>query len=262
MTEVGVPYVTADQMREVDRLAVDEFGITLLQMMENAGRALARLGRQRFLAGDARGKRVLVLAGSGGNGGGGLVCARNLHNWGADVRVLATAPPERMGDVPAHQARILETVGVPIDVAPPDVGSGGAHLPDADLVVDALIGYSLRCAPSGTAAALVRAANQHGASILALDVPTGVDSTTGEVAGDAVRADATLTLALPKEGLRAAAAAAYVGELYLADISIPAELYARPSLGIEVGALFASDDIIRLDEGGRAARARERSPRG
>ena len=241
MTDVGAPYVTADQMREVDRLAVDEFGITLLQMMENAGRALARLARQRFLAGDTRGKRVLVLAGSGGNGGGGLACARNLHNWGADVRVLATSPPERMGDVPALQRCILETVGVPIDIARSRV-----RLPDADLVVDALIGYSLGGAPSGTTATLVRAANQHRAPTLALDVPTGVDSTTGEVAGDAVRAEATLTLALPKEGLRAAAAAAYVGELYLADISIPAELYAQPSLGIEVGAPFASDDIVRI----------------
>ncbi len=241
MTDPPVPYVSADQMREVDRLAVDEFGITLFQMMENAGRALARLARERFLAGDARGKHVLVLAGSGGNGGGGLVCARNLHNWGAEVRVLATTLPERMGDVPRHQLGILETVGVPTEVA-----SGAERLPEADLIVDALIGYSLRGAPSGAAAALVRAANQHRAPVLALDVPTGVDSTTGEVAGDAVRADATLTLALPKTGLRTAAAKEYVGELYLADISIPAELYARPSLGLDVGPLFASDDIIRL----------------
>ena len=244
-------------MREVDRLAVEEFGITLLQMMENAGRALARLARERFLAGDARAKRVLVLAGPGGNGGGGLVCARNLHNWGANVRVLATAPPEEMGDVPRHQLRILDVLGVPTVVA-----TEATRLPEADLIVDALVGYSLRGAPSGAAAALVRAANQHPAPILALDVPTGVDSTNGEVAGDAVRADATLTLALPKTGLRTAAANEYVGELYLADISIPAELYARPGLGIEVGPLFASDDIIRLDEGVLARRAQGRSPRG
>ncbi len=241
MTDTAVPYVSADQMREVDRLAVDEFGITLLQMMENAGRALARLARERFLAGDARGKHVLVLAGSGGNGGGGLVCARNLHNWGAEVRVLATTLPERMGDVPRHQLGILETVGVPTEVA-----SGAERLPEADLIVDALIGYSLRGAPSGAAAALVRAANQHRAPVLALDVPTGVDSTTGEVAGGAVRADATLTLALPKTGLRAELAKEYVGELYLADIAIPPELYAEPSLGLDVGPVFAPDAIIRL----------------
>ena len=241
MTGPQVPYVTADQMREVDRLAVEEFGITLLQMMENAGRALARLARERFLAGDARGRRVLVLAGPGGNGGGGLVCARNLHNWGADVRVLATEPPEEMGDVPRHQRGILEAAGVPVAVAPQ-----AEALPEADLIVDALIGYSLRGAPSETTAALVRSANRHRAPTLALDVPTGLDATTGEAAGEAIRADATLTLALPKEGLRAAAAAEYVGELYLADISIPPELYARPGLSIALGPLFATDDIVRL----------------
>lgn len=242
MTDTTVPYVSADQMREVDRLAVDEFGITLLQMMENAGRALARLGRERFLGGDARGKRVLVLAGPGGNGGGGLVCARNLHNWGADVRVFATAPPDgQMGEVPRHQLRILDAIGVPTIVA-----TETARLPEADLIVDALVGYSLRGAPAGATATLVRAANEHRAPTLALDVPTGVDATTGEAAGDAVRADATLTLALPKTGLRTAAAAEYVGELYLADISIPAELYARPGLRLDVGPVFATDDIVRL----------------
>ena len=239
MSGIAVPYVSADQMREVDRLAVDEFGITLFQMMENAGRALARLARERFLAKDARGKRVLVLTGPGGNGGGGLVCARNLHSWGADVRVFATAPPDaRMGEVPRHQLRILDAMGVPTIVV-----KRTARLPEADLIVDALVGYSLRGAPAGATAVLVRAANEHRAPTLALDVPTGVDATTGEAIGDAVRADATLTLALPKTGLRTAA---YVGELYLADISIPPELYGRPSLGLEVGPLFASDDIIRL----------------
>ena len=239
MTDTQAPYVSAEQMREVDRLAVDEFGITLLQMMENAGRALARLARERFLAGDARGKRVLVLAGPGGNGGGGLVCARNLHNWGADVRVFATAPPEGLAEVPRHQLGVLDAIGVTTTVA-----QGAVGLPEADLIVDALVGYSLRGAPAGATAALVRAANEHRAPTLALDVPTGVDATTGEAIGDAVRADATLTLALPKTGLRAAAD--YVGELYLADIAIPPELYARPSLGIEVGPLFASGDIVRL----------------
>jgi len=78
----GVPAISVDQMREVDRLMVDEFGVTLLQMMENAGRSLAVLARDRFLGNYAGGKRVTVLAGSGGNGGGGMVCARRLANWG------------------------------------------------------------------------------------------------------------------------------------------------------------------------------------
>ena len=82
-----LPFITTDQMREVDRAMVEDYGILLIQMMENAGRNLAHLARRRFLDSDCRGRRVVVLAGSGGNGGGGLVCARHLHNWGSTVSV-------------------------------------------------------------------------------------------------------------------------------------------------------------------------------
>lgn len=234
-----VPFITTDEMREVDRAMIEDYGITLLQMMENAGRCLAHLARARFLGGDPTGRRVVVLAGTGGNGGGGLVCARRLHAWGAAVEVRSTAVPERLGEVPRHQSAILERMGVPVVVAGED-----EELPPADLLVDALIGYSLRGAPSGPAAALVRAANGHDAPILALDVPSGLDSTTGTVHEPAVRAAATLTLALPKRGLRAEGARDHVGELYLADISVPPALYA--GMGLQVGPLFARDDVIRL----------------
>ena len=95
-------------------------------------------------------------------------------------------------------------------------------------------------------ATLIRAANHHGAPVLSLDVPSGVDTSTGQVREPAIRAAATMTLALPKEGLRSQAAAAVVGELYLADVSVPPELYARPSLALSVGPIFAKDDIVRL----------------
>ena len=87
-----IPYITADQMREVDRLAIEGYGILLVQMMENAGRCLADLARDRFLEGDPRGREVLVSAGSGGNGGGGLVAARRLQTWDASVRVYSAQP--------------------------------------------------------------------------------------------------------------------------------------------------------------------------
>ena len=84
--EPSVPYLTTDQMRQVDRAMVEDYGISLMQMMENAGRNLAHLARHRFLGGDPRGHHVLVLAGPGGNGGGGLVCGRRLHNGGPPGR--------------------------------------------------------------------------------------------------------------------------------------------------------------------------------
>jgi NAD(P)H-hydrate epimerase len=239
-----IPFLTTDQMREVDRAMIEDYHIELIQMMENAGRNLADLARRRFLAGDPRGQTVLVLAGSGGNGGGGLVCARRLHNWGAQVQVFTTRPDDGYQGVPAHQLDVLRRMGVPISPAAAVNG-----LPAADLIVDAIIGYSLSGAPRGTAAALIRWANAHGASILSLDTPSGLDTTTGQVFDPVIRASATLTLALPKEGLQAPAPPALVGELYLADISVPPGLYNGPGLGLSVGPIFAQEEIIRLTDG-------------
>jgi NAD(P)H-hydrate epimerase len=104
----------------------------------------------------------------------------------------------------------------------------------------------LRGAPGGAAGDLIRWANEQGAPILSLDVPSGVDTATGAVFDPAVRATATMTLALPKEGLCAPGVGDQVGELYLADISVPPSLYAGPGLGLDVGNLFAEGDIIRL----------------
>ena len=236
-----VPFISAAQMREVDRAMIEDYEILLIQMMENAGRNLAHLARRRFLNGDPTGRRVLLLAGTGGNGGGGLVCARHLHNWGAYVDVLVTSQPAQFTEIPHHQLTILQHMGISVGVA-----GEGVDLPPADLIIDAIIGYSLHGAPTGPAAAFIRAANVHGAPILALDVPSGVDTTTGSAYEPAIHATATLTLALPKEGLCGEEARAHLGELYLADIGVPPELYARPFLGLDVGPIFAADEILRL----------------
>ena len=114
------------------------------------------------------------------------------------------------------------------------------------LVVDGIIGYSLKGAPHGPAAQLIRWANAQAAPILALDAPSGVDTSTGVIFDPTIKATATMTVALPKEGLRAPGVEAYVGELYLADISVPPDLYAEPALKLQIGAIFAASDIIRL----------------
>lgn len=237
-----VPFVTTDQMREVDRLVVERYGIILLQMMENAGRHLAHLAQRRFLGGDPRGRAVLVLAGPGGNGGGGLVSARRLYSWGANLQVWVAAEPSRMAQVPRHQLTVLERMGVPIQVAGRDI-----ELSPADLIIDALIGYSLRGAPAGGTAALIRAARgQSRASVLSMDLPSGVDATTGAVYEPCIKATATLTLALPKQGLRSQSARRHVGELYLCDIGVPPEFYSLPPLCLDVGPIFATGDIVRI----------------
>jgi NAD(P)H-hydrate epimerase len=109
-----------------------------------------------------------------------------------------------------------------------------------------VIGYSLRGAPRGAAADLIRWANAQSAPILALDAPSDVDAAAGTVFEPVITATATMTLALPKAGLRVPGVEEHVGELYLADISVPPELYAAPPLELSVGHLFAASDIIRI----------------
>ena len=113
-------------------------------------------------------------------------------------------------------------------------------------MLDGLIGYSLAGAPFGRIAELIRWANSLDAPILALDAPSGLDATTGVAFDPAIRATATMTLALPKQGLRGAAVSALVGELYLADISVPPGLYRRAPLDLPVEPIFALDDILRI----------------
>ena len=106
--QTDIPYITTEQMREVDRAMIEDYGIDLIQMMENAGRNLAHLARDRFLGGNPTGKKIVVLAGKGGNGGGALVCARRLHNYGADVRVFVIADKADFTPIPQHQFDILD----------------------------------------------------------------------------------------------------------------------------------------------------------
>ena len=130
-----------------------------------------------------------------------------------------------------------------VPVAPAEVID---RAPAASLVIDGVIGYSLDGAPRGGAGDLILWANAQRAPVLALDTPSGIDTTTGTVYDPAIRATATMTLAMPKEGLRADGVTELVGELYLADIGVPPSLYSGGGLGFEVGPVFAIGDIVRL----------------
>jgi NAD(P)H-hydrate epimerase len=213
-----VPAVTTDQMREIDRIAMEETGPNLFQMMENAGRNLAEMTLE-CLSADWRQARIVVLAGTGGNGGGGIVAARHLANHGASVE-LGLAAPDKLGEIPAWQYKVFRSTGAE-EVLPQDLDKEPLAF-----VLDALIGYSLESAPRGVFADLIAWANGTGAPILSLDVPSGMDSTTGETLGDFIEATWTMTLALPKTGL----ASGKAGQITLADIGIPEETYRRAGL--------------------------------
>ncbi len=232
---MDIPSLTTAQMIEVDRLMIEAYGIDLLQMMENAGRDLADLAG-RLLGGSAKGHGIAVLCGRGNNGGGGMAAARHLHNRGARVHLTRLTGPLKAA--PAHQWHSLQAIGIKDE---PEF-----DLMQADLILDALIGYGLKGEPRPATSALIERANRSGTPILALDTPSGFDSDSGKAGLSVVRARATLTLALPKRGLVTAAAREYTGELFLGDISVPPELYQR--MGIEVGSIFTKDSIIPIRE--------------
>lgn len=225
-----MPWLSVDQMIEVDRLMIEELGIGLVQMMENAGRGVAVLARH-LLGGGVAGARIVVLSGTGGNGGGGLAAARHLANAGATVEVHLSAEPARLTPVPREQHAILMRMGVSVAVGVPRPRT-------IDLVVDALLGYSLVGAPRGVAAEMIRSLSP--APCLSLDVPSGLELSTSRLHEPHVDARATLTLAAPKRGLDHPA----VGALYLADISVPAVVYAR--LGIDYRSPFSGGAVVAL----------------
>jgi NAD(P)H-hydrate epimerase len=244
VTESGheVPSVTADEMRAVDRVAVEEVELGMLQMVENAGRTLAGIVRRDV----PEPTRVLVLAGGGGNGAGGLCAVRHLRNHGWPARVLLDRDPTDLSGPASRQCRILTKSGVEVTAAG---GAGDAGededtgladlLADADLVVDALIGYGLSGPPRGRTARLIDAVEASDTPVASLDVPSGLLATTGETPGVAVSADTTLTLALPKTGFADETEdpdlRPVVGDLLLADIGIPPAVYRRVGFGAVVG---------------------------
>lgn len=219
-----VAWITEVDMIEVDRAMIDDLHIELLQMMENAGRNLARLVLDL-----AHPASVAIAAGSGGNGGGGLVAARHLANAGVDVVVTTTRASDQMSPTAAHQLGILKRMGV----------ARSDELAECEVVVDAVIGYSLRGAPVGQSARLIERVNL-APIVVSLDTPSGVNVNSGETPGVAVVADATMTLALPKVGLRSAS---QVGDLYLADISVPRSVAARWGSAPD----FSGGSILHVD---------------
>ena len=227
-----VTAVTAAGMREVDRVAVEEVGLQLLQMMENAGQALA--WHVRTVRDD---ESVVVVAGDGGNGGGGLTCARHLANRDVPVRVVLDRPSEDLSGAAAHQCRILDATDVTVGTGPEAID----RFDEPTVHVDALVGYGVRGEVRPPAANHIEALNRIADLVVSLDVPSGMDATTGDTNGVRVHPDRTVTLALPNTGLDAVD-----GALYLADIGIPATVYDR--LDIDYEPPFDDADWVELVE--------------
>jgi len=235
LTEDGltVPAVTKEQMIEVDRIAVEETGPNLYQMMENAGRNLA-INVIDLIKEKSPGKKVLIFAGTGGNGGGGICAARHLLNHGYEPIVILSNE-EKMQEVPSHQLEIFRKAGgqiIPIEKA---------NSINPNIIVDAIIGYSLNSAPRGNVLEMINFINKFNIPTISLDIPTGVLATSGENPGEFVKADKTITLALPKTGLYPEKC----GEIILADIGIPATVFEKA--GINYSSPFNSTFYVNIE---------------
>ena len=221
----------------MDRRAESEYGLTPFLLMENAGLATARAARE-ILGAPLSGRAIRILAGPGNNGGDGLVAARRLAGWGAEVTVVTSYDRDAPRGLSRVQMDVLDRQNLPTETW------AGQDLGQAELLIDALLGSGASGAPRDAVEEMILAANAAGRPVLALDVPSGLDADAGWAMGAAAVATATLTLALPKTGLLAPGAGPMVGRLRLADIGIPRDLLT--AIGIDVTGLFEDADIVDL----------------
>ena len=234
ITEDGikVPAVTAKQMKEIDRTALEETGPNIFQMMENAGRNLAELTMK--VLGKNKKQNVVILAGTGGNGGGGICAARHLVSKGYNVKMCVT-DGKKLKDATAYQLHILRATDAKI------ISVDELQNERPDLIIDAIIGYGLNGEPKGTAKEFIKWVNHQLAIIISLDVPSGINATTGKQTKFFIKPDLTLTLALPKTGFLAEV----TGELFLADIGIPHKTISKMISAHDINT-FRSNYLVRL----------------
>ena len=218
----GYKVATADQMRLFDRRAEEEFGVPSIVLMENAGRHVADAVTQ--LLGSVSKKNIAVIAGKGNNGGDGFVAARHLRDNGARVSVhLLGECTDVKGDAKTNLDILLKT-GQPVNTVQ-KIADVYSALVESDVIVDAIFGTGLRGDVQGLSAEIIQAINKANRPVVAVDIPSGLDADTGRVLGVCVKADVTVTFALPNIGLVTYPGAAFAGKLIVAEIGIPHQLY-------------------------------------
>ena len=228
---------TVAQMREMDRTAIETYGISGPILMENAGEAAyyVMLGELEDLAG----LDVVVVCGSGHNGGDGLVVARKLHSMAARVQVFCLGNPAKFDDTVRPFYDMVQRLGIPFTLVPDEDALGllAEALDNADAVVDAIFGTGLSREVGGRYARAIELINACPAPVFSIDIPSGIQGDTGQIMGIAVRADATITFGLPKPGNLLYPGYEYGGDLYVTHISFPPELYRKPDLHLAVSPL-------------------------
>lgn len=240
------PTLTNQQMTELERLLTDAYGITLIEKIERAGRALAESGR-RLLGETLDGRVIIVLAGAGNNGAVGLAAARLLHEGGATVRTILSAKPTALHEMAAHQYALLRERGLyawGLSMSETEMADQ-EPIPwtAADLVIDALLGTGLEGEPRGDAQELIRLVNSSRRPILSFDMPSGLSGDEGYILSPCIDATATLAMSLPRVALVEGWPVA--GEIWVADMGVPTALFEQ--LGLEVAPeLYGGEPVACL----------------
>jgi hydroxyethylthiazole kinase-like uncharacterized protein yjeF len=211
-----IPLLSSEQMRALDKNAIETIGIPGIVLMENAALAVVDVIDERF--GEIEWVTAAVLCGPGNNGGDGFAIARQLHLRGADVDVFLFSDPAKLqGDALAN-FKLLEPLGVPTFFVD---NADELDLSEYDLLIDALFGTGTTRAPEGVYHGAIRAVNDSAANVVSVDVPSGVDASTGAVPGEAVWADVTVTFQYAKLGQMLPLGREYCGDVVVSPISIP-----------------------------------------
>ncbi len=235
--------VTAEQMRELDRRTIEEAGIPGRILMQRAGRGVARAVELLARLRGGMEEPVLLAAGKGNNGGDAFAAALFLKRKGFVCEVwLAGRRADVRGDAVGYLEEV-EKAGIPLKELPEEEDWVQAEESEWGVVVDGLLGTGTRGAPRGSVAAAIAAINRAGerAPVVAIDIPSGVDADSGVVSGEAVYADLTVTMALPKIGLLEQAVRDFVGSVQVVDIGIPASFIQEAGVDAAVELVSAQD---------------------
>jgi NAD(P)H-hydrate epimerase len=209
-------FLSRDQVRDLDRRAIQDYGVPGVVLMENAGRGAAELLLYLGIHG-----RVLVCCGKGNNGGDGFVIARHLANRGVNIQVLLCTPREELTGDALINFTILERGQYPFKVLASSLAGLHEELARSEWVVDALFGTGLSGAVRTPFDRIIETINTRQNHVLAVDIPSGLDCDSGQPLGPTIRAEHTATFVAPKRGFANPAAAPYVGLVHVVDIGLP-----------------------------------------
>jgi NAD(P)H-hydrate epimerase len=211
-------YLTRSQVRDIDRRAIQEFGVPGVVLMENAGRNAAELLMSLGVTGP-----VLICCGKGNNGGDGFVVARHLDNHGIPVKVLLFARPEDITGDAAINLHIIQHSHLPLLVQP-NASDLAGELANAGWIVDALFGTGLSGPLRAPWDGIIETINASAKPVLAIDIPSGLDCDTGMPLGPTIRATHTVTFVAQKVGFANPAAQEWLGQVHVADIGAPRKI--------------------------------------